>query len=100
MCGCLAAELKLTQERDAYLAKADAKLAIVDQRVAALETQQVGLTGEELQTIKMETEILRGKRKILSDAIVEVKAAEVMRWKTSQSLVDRAIEQFDQTIFN
>ena len=95
----LAAELKLTQERDAYLAKADAKLAIVDQRIATLETQQVGLSGEELQTIKTETEILRAKRKILSDAIAAVKAAEVMQWKTSLSLVDQAIEQFDQAIF-
>ncbi len=96
----LAAELKLTQERDAYLANANAKLAIVDQRIAALETQQVGLTGEALQTVKTETEIMKGKRKILSDAIAAVKAAEVMQWKTSQSLVDQAIEQFDQTIFN
>ncbi len=96
----LAAELKMTQDRDVYTTNAKAKLAIVDQRIAALESQQVGLTGDALQTNKTDIEILNGKRENLSDAIDQVDNAEVMQWKTRQPLVEQAIEKFDQTIFN
>ena len=89
-------KLAMQEERDAYIKTAEAKLEAADKRVEELQKQGENLEGPAKEENELEITQIKDRRNQTSDALETLRDKEVMKWKESKELVDRAMNDLTE----
>ncbi len=90
-----AREVALKEERDAYTVRIEEKLKAADKEIESLEDQGADLEDTAKDNNDLRIKTLKDRRERVSDALSTLKNADLLKWKDSQELVERALRDLD-----
>lgn len=88
----LAAELKATEARNAYVREMNIELEKVDARIEEKREQLAKLEGAEHDRASADLDVLKVRREAFSDALRNLNSEEVMKWEAKKPAVEQARE--------
>ncbi len=88
----LAAELEAKQARDTFVTTAESDLEEIDARIELMTKELEGKEGTAREQLETKIEVLKVRREAVSDALNNLKNAEVLKWEQHKAAVESAIK--------
>jgi len=92
------AEFQASQERDAFLTTAEARLAEGRQRLEEMEARSENLSGEEKEALEAKTDDVESAVNNLEEQIDEAKSVEINKWREHEAAVNEAVKALDTAL--
>jgi hypothetical protein len=91
-------DFQATQARDQFALEAQTTLDEADRQIAALETQHDSEEGAAAEATQQKIDDLKSRRDRLSDAIDDMKGAELANWQTHKESVQMAEKELKDAL--